>query len=219
MSIQVIGASGTIADVDGTTWRALKITSRPVEYGLLGQYRLGTQRTGIGVSFAAASVFQARWTDPNVVALIWGLIISGLAHVGSPAASFGNFQLVIARNYTTNGSGGTAISLTGQRVRDPMRQSRMADMRIATGTALTAPTWTLDSQPVGQYVFSISTVTNRIINNYIALYGQLSRGCNPAPLVLSLNEGINVRSTMVITGGGATANFGVDMAWSEVALY
>jgi len=223
MSIQVIGSTGTIAEVDGTTWRALRVTVRPIEYGLRGQYRLGVQATAGNKSFTNASLFQARWFDPNAVALIWGFNVDGPVYTGSSSAGFGNFQLFFARNYTANGSGGTTLTpISMQDLRMTMRQSLMADMRMTTTAALTAGTWVLDSQPLGQYVFSVpGAVTGGAfnVNRGVLLYGCISRVANPAPIVLGFNEGINLRGTMNITGGGINANFGLNMTWSEVSIY
>jgi hypothetical protein len=226
MPIQIIGSSGTVANVDGTTWRALRVTVRPVEYGLLGQYRLGTRSPDTtSVTYTAESVFQARWGDPNAVALIWGLSIRGFSYTNKLTnARFGNFQLFMARNYTANGSGGTVFTpLLNQDLRMTMRQSRMTDMRIAIGVPLTDGTWILDSQPVGQCVFSTTNVVIpsgafNIIGD-VSIFGRLSRFGNTMPLLLDFNSGIDLIATMQITGTSVKGSFGLEMAWSEVAIY
>ena len=59
MAIQLQGNGGTVADVDGTNYRALRTTLRPIDYGALGSYRLsllsGTMAAGLA---ANAEVWQ-----------------------------------------------------------------------------------------------------------------------------------------------------------------
>ena len=70
MAIQIQGNCGDVADVDGTTYRALKITMRPTDYGMLGQYRLSMQSGTMAAGLAAfAQIFQARWTDTPEIAV------------------------------------------------------------------------------------------------------------------------------------------------------
>ena len=61
MSILVLGSSGSVAEVDGTTFRALRVCNRPVDYGALGFYAGGFVTGTIGAGFAAnAELFQLR---------------------------------------------------------------------------------------------------------------------------------------------------------------
>jgi hypothetical protein len=222
MSIQIQGNGGVVAEVDGTTYRALRVTVRPVDYGALGQYRIamlsGTMAAGLG---AASEVYQARWTQTPNLALIWGVSVDGLS--GSTTAftaGFSLFTLTIARSWSADGSGGTAATLTGnnQKLRTSMATTSMGTVRCATTAALGAGTKTLDAQAEGQISFSMNTTASVNYMSMVGLYGALSLedGGNPAPIVLAQNEGVVARATVPATG---TWQFGITMAWSEVASY
>lgn len=220
MSIQVIGASGVVANVDGTTYRALRVTVRQVEYGLCGSYRVSTT-TGLITTLSNGSVLSMRWADPTAIALVWGVTLDANSPGSQTGAIFANLGLYIARGYTAVGSGGTAITpFTNQKLRTSNRQSRVNEIRVASTAALTDGTWTLDSQQMGVRTFSIrdtavGVVGMPVVNNF--LFGTLSRNGNPIPLVLANNEGFTVRGTAAMSGTTLTVSSSI--AWSEVAIY
>lgn len=220
MAIQVQGNGGVVAEVDGTTFRALRVTSRPVEYGALGLYRVsmisGTMAAGLA---GASEIFQARWTDATRLCLVFGIQLDGLAGSATAfTAGFANASLTIARNWSADGSGGTAATLTGNnnKLRTSMGTSLFGAVRASSTAALTAGTKTLDSQAVGQITFSIGTAVSVNYLGQVAFYGELEQNANPAPIVFAQNEGIVARATVPATG---TWQFGVTMAWAEVTSY
>jgi hypothetical protein len=222
MSIQIQGNGGVVAEVDGTTYRALRVTIRPVDYGALGQYRIsmlsGTMAAGLA---AAAEIFQARWTQASNLAIIWGVSLDGLSGSATVfTAGFAAISLTVARAWSGDGSGGSAATLTGnnQKLRTSMATTSMSAIRISSTAALGVGTKTLDGQALGQTSFCIATAASVIYQNMLGLYGasSLENGGNPAPIVLAQNEGVVVRATVPATG---TWQFGITMAWSEVASY
>ena len=42
MAVQFQGNGGTVAEVDGTTFRAIRVSSKPLDYGTLGHYRVAS---------------------------------------------------------------------------------------------------------------------------------------------------------------------------------
>jgi len=220
MAIQVQGNSGTVVEVDGTTFRALRVTSRPVEYGALGLYRIAMLSGTMAAGMAAASeIFQARWTSATNLALIWGMSFDGFGSATAFTAGFGNMSMTIARSWSADGSGGTPATLTGnnQKLRTSMGTSLMGAIRVSTTGALGAGTKTLDAQPIAQVALSINAVANtQYLPPATVVYGNLEAGGNPTPVVLAQNEGVVVRATVPATG---TWQFGVTMSWAEVTSY
>ena len=222
MAIQIQGSMGSIAEVDGTTYRALRITIRPTDYGLLGQYRISLQTGTIAAGFAAfGSFFYARWTATPQLAVIWGASLDGV--VGGAvafAAGRGYHGLQILRAWTVDGTGGTLVVLTGnsQKLRSTMSSSLMGTIRIATTVPLTLGTNVADAQGVGQLFYAIGTTASVTYWGQVPLYGSqtLEDGGNPAPIVLAQNEGIQISAAMPATG---TWSAGVTMSWSEVNAY
>jgi hypothetical protein len=227
MAIQIQGNCGDIVDVDGTTYRAVKITLRPTDYGTLGQYRISMQSGTMAAGLAAFSqIFQMRWTDTPELALIWGVSIDGLSGgTSSFTAGTGYIGLQIVRSWTVDGSGGTPAVLTGnnQSLRSSMGPSLFGmngtgAIRIASTAALTGGTSTPDTQGIGQSYFSVGTVASANYLPQYCLYGSnsLEEGGNPAPVVIAQNEGINLVAALPASG---TWKFGVSVSWSEVTDY
>jgi hypothetical protein len=178
----------------------------------------GTMAAGLA---ASSEIFQVRWTQTPNLAIVWGVNLDGLS--GSATAFAGGFafiNLTIARAWSGDGSGGSAATLTGnnQKLRSSMATTSMGSIRISSTGALGAGTKTLDAQPEGQISFSTNTSASVNYQTMIGLYGpaSLEDGGNPAPIVLSQNEGVVVRATMPATG---TWQFGISTAWTEVASY
>ena len=221
MSIQIQGNSGVIAEVDGTTYRALRVTLRPVDYGALGSYRTSLLSGNMAAGLTAASdVFQTRWSTDNY-ALIWGLQLDGMVSGGTGfTGGKTSFQAFVSRSWTADGSGGTPAVLTGNncKLRTSMATSSMGAIRISTTGALTAGTKTNDAQPIAQTTFALSTSNWTVLYGQSGLYGSssLEGGGNPAPVVLARNEGISVQATVPATG---VWQFGFTLSWSEVATY
>jgi len=202
MSIQIIGKSGTVAAVDGSIYNALTVTVRPVEYGLLGSYRVAASTSESG---SGAAVYMARWSSLSAVAVIWGVRASGT--IGTSNATYQAAKLSVLRSFTADPTGGSTI--TPSRLSTRMRPSLML---IRSGTGLTG-TFVEDSTPIGQIV-SVTGATSSGLSLYpiSLLYGSLERYLT-TPIVLVNNEGL------VIDGSGANYTLYIDMGWSEVVSY
>lgn len=222
MAIQVQGNAGAIADVDGTTYRAVRITMRPPDYGVLGQYRISMQTGLIAAGFAGFGTFYyARWTATPQLGVIWGVSIDGLVggSVGF-AVDYAYVGFIEQRNWTVDGSGGTLAVLTGnsQKLRSTMPSSLMGTIRMATTVPLTNGTGIQDAEGFGQFYFPMGATPFTNYIGQLGLYGSLclEDGGNPAPIVLAQNEGIQVTARVPVTG---TWSAGVTMSWSELNTY
>jgi hypothetical protein len=218
MGFKITGNAGTDAEVDGTTFRAVRITQRPVEYGALGAYTASALSGTMAAGLAAASeIVQMRWTDATRYALIYRITLDGMAgSATSFTAGFANIQAMIARGWTADGSGGTALTVTGnnQKLRTSMGTTLIGALRASSTAALTAGTKTLDANPIGQIAFSVGTAASVIYVNRTTLYGAQEVGAHP--IVLASNEGVIVRATVPATG---TWQFGVTIDWAEVSAF
>jgi hypothetical protein len=220
MSIQIIGYSGTIADSDGSVYQALKVTPRPVEYGLHGTYRLSVATgTFSSATLSNGSVFQFYWPSSTLSALIWGMLVDFSG--SSSSGGVNQFKLSIARQVTANGSGGTTVTIPGtsgasQQLRTSMKPALASPILIATTAALTNGTWTLDSTPIASATFAVDTSgTNKNFLSRFQLYGNLAHRTG-APLILGQSEALNLSLS---TPSGPTFEVGVTMAWTEAAYY
>lgn len=218
MAIQIQGNGGTVADVDGTNYRAMRTTLRPIDYGAFGTYRMsllsGTMAAGLA---ANAEVFQFRWTDATRLCVVSAITFDGLSGSATAfAAGFGKLDVLVARSWTADGSGGGAATLTGnnQKRRTSMGTTLLGAARIASTAALTAGTKTLDAQGIGQYSAAFGTTTSTQWIPQTQLFHQV--GGVESPLILAANEGFVLRATVPATG---TWQFGVTVCWTEVADY
>ena len=76
MAIQVIGNGGTVAEVDGTIWRGLRVSPRPPEYGAGGYYRTAISAVTAAAPGAAANLVSLRWTSASLLMLLHSVYIS-----------------------------------------------------------------------------------------------------------------------------------------------
>jgi hypothetical protein len=218
MAIQLQGNGGAVADVDGTNYRALRTTLRPIDYGALGSYRLsllsGTMAAGLA---ANAEVWQFRWSDASRLCAITKIVVDGISNTTTAfTAGVGSFQLYVARSWTADGAGGTAATLTGNnaKLRTDMGATLLGSCRISSTAALTAGTKTLDTNASGQMSLAFPAVASTQIENRISLFEP-----NPgmeSPFVLAQNEGLVVRATVPATG---TWSFGITVNWTEITAY
>lgn len=218
MAIQLQGNGGTVAEVDGTNYRAMRTTLRPLDYGVLGSYRMsllsGTMAAGLA---ANSEVFQFRWSDASRLCVVTSVIWDGLSGSATAfAAGFGKVDMLIARSWTADGSGGSAATITGnnQKQRTSMGTTLLGSARIASTAALTAGTKTLDTQGVGQYSAAFGTATSTQWIPQLDLYHADPGG--ESPLILAQNEGFVVRASVPATG---TWQFGVTVCWTELTAY
>lgn len=218
MGIPLTGNSGVTAEVSGTTHRALRVEQRPLDHGSLGVYRKsllsGTMAAGLA---ANSEIYQFRWTHATNLCAVQRVILDGLSGSATAfAAGFGKVDLMLARSWSADGSGGTAGTITGNngKLRTSMGTTLIGSVRVSSTAALTAGTKTLDTDPVGQISLSFGTAVSVQYANQVYLFGE-----DPAathPLVLAQNEGFVLRATVPATG---TWQFGVTVLWSEVTAY
>lgn len=227
MAIQIQGNGGVIAEVDGTTFRALRVTSRPVDYGSLGFYRLGMVSGTMAAALAAnAELFQFRWPDATNLALVWHVGISAGANVAATGAALLSINMANARSWSAAGSGGTRAVLTGNinKLRTSMGTSLVNDAGISTTAGLTAGTKTIDhaTSNLSACSFGIGTgaITTALDLNflpYTTMYGGGER--SDMPNIHAQNEGFILRNGTVAFPAGMTWSFAVNVNWSEAATF
>jgi len=226
MPIQFQGNGGVVAEVDGTTFRAIRVTNRPVNYGSLGYYRIGALSGTMAAALAAGSdIFQWRWTDATNLGLLYKVAISASANVAATAAAITGFLLTAARNWTGIGTGGTRLTMTGNnaKLRTSMGTSLINDIGVATTGLLGIGTKTLDTTNMGSIVLGIGTgaiTTSHILNLINKGDGILfdADGEGFHPYVAAANEGAVIR-TDVIFPAAMTWKFGVDAVWAEAGAF
>jgi hypothetical protein len=230
MAIQNQGFSGIVAEVDGTTFRAFRSVSKPIEYGAFGHYRFSVVTGTLAAALAAnAVVFSARWGDATRLAVITSFRTRFLPLTPFTAATLTDhtsFDAFIGRTFTASHTGGTGLTLTGNsfKTRATMGSTLFTDLRISTTAALAGGTITLDPHPFaqslrkGNRVNPAAATEETIQPSTDGLNVDFSVSNGEHPIVLVQNEGIVVRNRTVWPAAG-TGILLVEMAWSEVAQY
>ena len=225
MSIQIQGNGGTVVEVDGTSYRALRVTNRPLDVGSLGHYRLSMASGTIAAALAAnGELFQFRWTDATRLAVIHKIMISAGANVAATVAGLVTLEAAVARSFTAAGTGGATATLTGnnQKTRTSMGTTLLGEARMATTAALGAGTKTLDSQGIGNVTFGIGTgaITTAVNLNLLDKIDLLEMDANQAhPLVLAQNEGFVIKNGATAWPATLTWALGVSVIWAELAAF
>lgn len=224
MPIQIQGNGGTVAEVDGTTFRALQTTIKPADHGSLGSYAYAGFTGILPAALAANSeIFQFRWTDATRLCLINQVKISAVVSTTFFAAGVPvQIDLVKSTSWSAAGTGGTAITPAALlKKRTSMGSTLVAsgDIRIATTAALGAGTKTLETLSRGTLAAPgpiTASLNGQIIPPGTSLHdSDVSNGEHP--IVLVQNEGISIRSVAVPATGTWTCAIKID--WTEVADY
>jgi hypothetical protein len=206
--------------VGGTTFRALIISPKPVEYGALGIYSKallsGTMAAGLA---AGSTVYSWRWgTAGGQLGVVLRSVLDGLAGSATAfTAGFFSYRVFQARTFTASDTGGTAGTLTGSnsKLRTSMGTTLLTDVRIASTAALGAGTRTLDTDAVAQISGTIGVVVSVQYLAQVQLFGEAVES-GGMPIVCAQNEGFIHQATVPATG---TWQFGVTTKWAEVTSY
>src|SRR5437660_1301144 len=95
-----------------------------------------------------SDILQFRWADATgKLAILESIILDGLIATTGFTIGQGLFKAFVGRSYSGSGSGGNAVTLTGnnQKQRTSMGTSLLADLRSASTAALGAGTKTNDA--------------------------------------------------------------------------
>ena len=224
MAIQIQGNGGTLAEVDGTAFRALRTTPRPFDHGALGHYGYGGFTGILPAALAANSeIFQFRWTDATRLCIINEVKIAAAVSTTMFAAGVPvQIDMVKSSAWSAAGTGGTAPAPAALlKRRTAMASSLVAsgDIRIATTAALGAGTKTLETVAMAALVGAgpITASLNGAIFAPGTILFRGESGHGQHPLVLAQNEGFSVRSVAVPATGTWTAAIQID--WTEVAAF
>lgn len=225
------GPSGFAAEVDGSTFRALRTTNRPVDYGANGYYQLAMTSGTIAATLAAGTasaghMFAWRWGDASKLGVLYyfKLRFQCLTLFTAGLTDFG-FDLFRATGYTASHTGGTGATLTGDncKTRTSMATTLLTDARMMTTAQLTNGTNTLDAQPFANSIGDTQRVNpaagteEQFVNNPDLIWQPMVAN-GEAPMVFAQNEGFIVRNRTVWPAAG-TGVISIEMRWGEVDQY
>lgn len=222
MAIQVQGNSGVVAEVGGTTFRALHVHVKPLEYGALGHYRTAIKLT-MAISQAANSrLFEIRnqhatnliiLTRARVQAMPSGTVTTQYAgEIG--LFKLTGFSVVDTTNTVTPTS---SVKRTAGMVAYPGTSGVPRHVTVAGAAAgMTGGTLTKDGNEIGNLMFSAVTMAAGTLPSVQELMDDMN---GTHPLVCAQNEGWEFEN---VVAGSATANaiqVTIDCAWADVTAF
>lgn len=235
MAVQIQGNNGTIAEVDGTTFRALRVTARPIDYGALGHYQMAvTSVTLSAVQAANAALFCFRWdpTDGTKLAVVSYIQLSFQAlalFTANTLTDFG-FDAYVGRGWATAPTtNGTAIVTSGNncKTRTSMGTSSLTagDVKISSGAAagITSGSPTQDVNPFAssigdsQRVNPAAGTEEQRVNDPTLIWSPNAAN-GEHPLVFADQEGFLLKNRTVWPAAG-TGIIQVHVRWAEVTAY
>lgn len=216
MAVQIMGVNPlNIAEVD-PTFKALRIAQYPRQVS--SAYATSFRATPSAIIAANSELFQFRNTSATQLAVI-NHVTLGYVFSAAPAATIvPDFDLVLARNFTVDGTGGTAVTFAGDNGKLRTSQTNAAGMtgRINTGTALGAGTKTLDTFAVAA-LSGVATTTK--FDAIVPVYGNMFLAENLYPIVLAQNEGFVVRNITATVATAAVLTIGIHFSVFDIAEF
>jgi hypothetical protein len=207
------------AAADGSLVRSLIFaTAAPVDFLGGGSFhrasKSGTMVANIG---AAAPIYSFQWPSATAVALIRRIRISAWSMDVGFTPGIAEFDMVTARAFVTQLSGGAQANLAGNsaKLRTTMGSSQ-ANIVYAQTAALTGGTYTADPGPgaterwvagVGGNVYT--PITTGMMKLFEKAQGEM-------PLWVAKQEGFIIQATVPQTG---TWSFSIATEWDEVPPY
>lgn len=226
MAIQIQGNGGTVAEVDGTNFRAQRVTIRPTDYGTAGHFSYGGLSGIIPAAASAnAELFQFRWNEATRICLINEVLISASVTTTFFAAGVPmQLDMVKATTWSAAGSGGTRPTITSlMKKRSSMASSLVnaSDIGIITtvGTGLVAGTKALEATSLSTVIAGCPITAS--LNGSIIAPGtpiwHVDTANGQHPLALVNQEGFVIRAVAV--PGTGTWMLSVTVDWTEVDAY
>jgi hypothetical protein len=218
MASQIAGNTiGNILEVEAGT-KAARVTLRPEDYGALGIYSLAPSNgaSAMAAGLAANSpIFSFRWGNANL-ALIKRIVFSAGNGATAFAAGIAKFDLVAARSFTANDTGGVSVLPSGNQNKlrtSGMGTTLLTDARISQTATLTAGTRTPDANALASIVAGVPNTAGATI---ISPFPMWDARPGEHPFLLAQNEGFVIQATVPATG---VWFFAVKVDWIEIAAY
>lgn len=201
-------------------------------YDIRGSYRFEASTGAVTLIAArtatAGQLLNFRWpSTTTAVALVKYVGARFILTTAYTTAQETGCDLIAARVWTASGTGGTAVDVgstvanTGNLLAaQPTSLITANCVRVATASAITAGTHTLDANPLGSIIGWSGAIGDQVPvasarSNYP--YGTLfdaRKSLHEAPIVLAQDEGLIVRNT-VLMGAVGVGRWEFLVEWDE----
>lgn len=225
MGIQIIGASGDIAETGNRNYNSAAsqhVQIKPLPYSTLGHYRTNHRCALVATQAANSRLFEIRNSHATNLIVPTRLVIKWVitaAHTAIIEDSLDVFKV----------TGFTVVDTTNTVT--PTASAKRASMAASPGNAvlrgvtvagaaagMTGGTLTKDGNSVGQLPKMIGTAaptTLEIVPSVLDVFDDVN---GTHPFVLVQNEGIIIENRVVL-GAAAGSSVYIDFSWAEVTTF
>ena len=218
MSIQVQGNNGVVAEVSGTTFRALRVELKPLEYGSLGHYRTTVKLVMATTQAANSRLFEVRNTHATnllVLTRCFLMVAPGGTVTTGYLAEFGLWRLTNFSAVDTTNTVTPTASMKKTTMAAYPGGAAVRHVTIAGAAAgMTGGTLTKDGNALASLIapaFTLAATTpvpsRELVDD--------TNGTHP--LVCGQNEGWEIENVVVGSGTANVVHVVTDVSWAEVA--
>ena len=209
-----------MAEVGGTTFRAMHVHMKPLEYGALGHYRTAIKLTMATTQAANSRLFEVRNTHASNL-LVPTRIRAAVQPAGTVTTAYG-FELGLFRvtSFTAVDTTNTVTPTSSVKRTSMAAYPGGAHVRHVTvagaAAGMTGGTLTKDANAIASMIAWLATAAATSMPVERELMDDVN---GTHPLVCAQNEGWELEN---VVAGSATANVVqamLDVSWAEVASF
>jgi len=220
MAIQLQGNSGVVAEVPGTSFRALSTNIKPIEYATLGHYRTSHRCVLAATQAANSRLFILRNNSTNLIVptrLAVKLLqtAAGTAQIaGIDAYRLTGFTVLDTTNTVT-----PSVSVKRTSMAAAPGNAQVRGVTAAGAAAgMTGGTSTKDGTAFWQFSYPVAAAAATSNAGLFGPYDLFDDVNGTHPFVLAQNEGLLIENRALnTTSFGFEAIF--EIAWAEVTAY
>lgn len=221
MAIQIQGSGGVVADVGGTTFRAVHTHIKPLEFGAYGHYRWTNRILSTAAQTANSRLVELRNNSASVLVIPTRLVMRAL-QVAAGTAQENSVDAYKATSFTAASTvnavtGVPSVKRTANMAAAASTQAQLRYLTL-TGVAagMTGSTATKDANPMGTLPYNVAAAINTTgIWGPVDVFDDVN---GTHPFVFVQNEGLVVENRVLnVTSYGMAWFF--DLAWAEAASF
>lgn len=225
MAIQVQGSvSGVAADVGGSTFKALHVHFKPLEYGALGHYRTNHRCVMVNAQAANSRLFEIRNSHATNLLIPTRLIIRWFSITGHTALIEDSIDVFKCTSFSVVDTTNTVTPSASAKRTDTMAAAPgnavIRGVTVAGAAAgMTGGTLTKDGTSIGQLPSWLNqtayATTNQFGVNDTRVLDVFDDVNGTHPFCFKQNEGFIIENR-VLLGAAAGSSVYIDCSWAEV---
>ena len=218
MAITIQGNGGVVADVGGTTHRALHVHVKPLEWGSLGHYAFTTRINSTAAQAANSRLVELQNSHVSNLIIPTRIMVRAI-QTAAGTAQENSIDIFKCTGFSAVDNTNTATPTVSRKRTSMAAAPGAANVRIlvAAAAGMTGGTLTKDASAFGTLPYNVTTA---IVTNYVN--GPVDFIINDSlwghPFVFIQNEGFEIENRVLnVTSYGITWYF--DISWAEVTAF